>query len=104
MLATSLLWIQHRIDNIIFLVLLIVTISYWASLIYTDFKILSLTNFYGTGTANLLIFGVLSYRWLNYGYFPLSNLYESLLFLAWGITFITIFLESKTKTFIIGLD
>lgn len=94
--------IQSWLDNIIFLVLLIVTISYWASLIYTDLKILSRTNFYGTGTANFLIFGLLSYRWLNYGYFPLSNLYESLLFLASGITSITIFLESKTKTSIIG--
>jgi len=49
-----------------------------------------------------LIFCLLSLRWLTYGYFPLSNLYESLLFLAWGITFTTIVLESKTKTSIIG--
>ena len=94
--------IQSYLDNIIFLVLLIVTIFYWASIIYTDFKALSKISFYGTITANFLIFCLLSLRWLNYGYFPLSNLYESLLFLAWGITSTNIALESKTKTPIIG--
>jgi cytochrome c-type biogenesis protein CcsB len=94
--------IQSSLDNIIFLVLLIVTIFYWASVIYTNFKILSKISFYGTILANSLIFCLLGLRWLNYGYFPLSNLYESLLFLAWGITFTTIVLESKTKTSIVG--
>jgi len=94
--------IQSALDNIIFLVLLIVTILYWASIIYTNFKLLSKVSFYGTTLANLLIFCLLGLRWLSYGYFPLSNLYESLFFLAWGITFTTVILESKTKTSIIG--
>jgi cytochrome c-type biogenesis protein CcsB len=45
---------------------------------------------------------LLGSRWVNYGYFQLSNLYESLLFLAWGITFTTIVLEAKTRTSIVG--
>jgi cytochrome c-type biogenesis protein CcsB len=94
--------IQSSLDNIIFLVLLTVTIFYWASIIYTDFKLLSKFSFYGTALANSLIFCLLGLRWLNYGYFPLSNLYESLFFLAWGITFTTLVLESKTRTSIIG--
>jgi cytochrome c-type biogenesis protein CcsB len=94
--------IQSSLDNIIFLVLLVVTIFYWASLIYTNFKLLAKLSFYGTVLANSLIFLLLGLRWLNYGYFPLSNLYESLLFLAWGITFTTVILESKTKTSLIG--
>jgi len=94
--------IQSSLDNIIFLVLLIITVFYWASLVYNNFKVLSKISFYGTILANSLIFCLLSLRWLNYGYFPLSNLYESLLFLAWGITFTTIVLESKTKTSIVG--
>ena len=94
--------IQSSLDNIIFLVLLIVTIFYWASLIYPKFSMLAKLSFYGTTLANSLIFCLLSFRWFSYGYFPLSNLYESLLFLAWGITFTTVFLESKTKTSIIG--
>ena len=51
----------------------------------------------GAVLANSLIFCLLGLRWLNYGYFPLSNLYESLLFLAWGITFTTILLEYKSS-------
>ena len=94
--------IQSSLDNIIFLVLLVITIFYWASLIYTNFKLLAKLSFYGTVLANSLIFLLLGLRWLNYGYFPLSNLYESLLFLAWGITFTTVILESKTKTSLIG--
>ena len=90
--------VQSYLDNIIFLVLLIITIFYWASIILSNLKILPKISFYGTILANFLIFSLLSLRWINYGYFPLSNLYESLLFLAWGITFTTIVLESKART------
>ena len=90
------------LDNLIFLVLLVVTIVYWASLIFTNFKFLSKLSFFGTILGNSLIFILLGSRWLNYGYFPLSNLYESLMFLAWGITFTSIILEYKTLTSIIG--
>ena len=82
--------IQADLDNIIFLVLLIVTVISWGSLIYTNFAILSKLSFNGTIVANALLFLLLSFRWFNFGYFPLSNLYESLLFLAWDITFTTI--------------
>tara|TARA_B100000475_G_scaffold200622_1_gene185505 strand:+ start:1411 stop:2385 length:975 start_codon:yes stop_codon:yes gene_type:complete len=94
--------LQSSLDNLIFLVLLLVTIIYWASIILSNFKSLAKVGFYGTVLANSLIFCLLGSRWINYGYFPLSNLYESLFFLAWGITFTTIVLEYKTKTSIIG--
>jgi cytochrome c-type biogenesis protein CcsB len=94
--------IQTSLDNIIFLVLLIISVCYWASLICNDLKLLPKLSFYGTIFANSLIFCLLGLRWLNYGYFPLSNLYESLMFLAWSITFTTSSLELKTKTSIIG--
>jgi len=94
--------LESSLDNLIFLVLLVVTIVYWASIVLTNFKILTKIGFYGTVLTNGLIFCLLGFRWINYGYFPLSNLYESLLFLAWGITFTTIVLEFKTRTPIIG--
>ena len=94
--------IQSFLDNLIFLSLLVLTIVYWASLIYTNFRILSTISFYGTVFTNFLLFTLLGLRWLNFGYFPLSNLYESLLFLAWGITFITIILENRSQISIIG--
>ena len=94
--------IQSLLDNLIFLNLLLVTIIYWASLIYPDFRILAKIGILGNFFTNLLIFAFLGLRWLNYGYFPLSNLYESLLFLAWGITCITLIIEDRSQISLIG--
>jgi cytochrome c-type biogenesis protein CcsB len=94
--------IQSFLDNLIFLNLLVVTIIYWASLVYSNFNFLGKVGFYGNLSANLLIFVLLGARWLNFGYFPLSNLYESLMFLAWGITFLSILVEDQSKIKIIG--
>jgi len=41
-------------------------------------------------------------RWIEEGYFPLSNLYESLIFLSWGISFIHLIVEFQTKSRLIG--
>jgi len=94
--------IQSFLDNLVFLSLLIVTILYWSNLIFTNFKFLNKLSFYGTIFANFSIFALLGLRWVTFGYFPLSNLYESLLFLAWGITFITIVVEDRSKISLIG--
>ena len=94
--------IQSLLDNIIFLNLLSLTIIYWASLIYPNIKIFSTLSYYGNIFANLSLFTLLSLRWVNFGYFPLSNLYESLLFLAWGITFITIIIENRSQINLVG--
>jgi len=46
-----------------------------------------------------LIFGLtLLLRWIGEGYFPLSNLYESLLFLSWTISSIQLLVDYKTKS------
>ena len=94
--------IQSLLDNLIFLNLLSLTIFYWASLIYPSIKIFSTVSKYGNVLANLLLFVLLGLRWINFGYFPLSNLYESLLFLAWGTTFITIVIENRSKINFVG--
>ena len=94
--------IQSLLDNLVFLNLLVLTIIYWASLIYSNFKILAKIGIYGNFLANFLIVVLLGLRWLNFGYFPLSNLYESLLFLAWGITFITLIIEDRSRVSLIG--
>lgn len=53
--------------------------------------------------ANVTLFLILSGRWFYYKYFPLSNLYESLLFLAWTLLFIHLILEFKTSSKILGV-
>ena len=52
--------------------------------------------------SNFLFAITLGLRWIGDGYFPLSNLYESLIFLSWAISSIHLFLENKTKSRIIG--
>ena len=52
--------------------------------------------------SNILFAFTLSVRWVGEGYFPLSNLYESLIFLSWTISFIQLIVESKTKSRLIG--
>jgi len=94
--------IQALLDNIIFLNLLSLTIFYWLGLIYPNLKIFAKLSSYGNIFANFSLFVLLFLRWVNFGYFPLSNLYESLLFLAWGVTFITCIFERRTNLNIIG--
>ncbi|WP_295473855.1 cytochrome c biogenesis protein CcsA, partial [Synechococcus sp. UW140] len=43
--------------------------------------------------ANLLLTAQLVLRWLDSGHFPISNLYESLCFLAWGCTLTQLLVE-----------
>ena len=46
---------------------------------------------------NFSLFFLLSLRWLESGHFPLSNLYESLMFLAWALTLFHLFLEQTNE-------
>ena len=48
---------------------------------------------YGMLISNISIFFLLLLRWKESGHFPLSNLYESLMFLSWTLTTINIFLD-----------
>ena len=43
--------------------------------------------------ANISLFFLLILRWFESGHFPLSNLYESLMFLSWSLTMIHLFIE-----------
>lgn len=52
--------------------------------------------------ANIEIFYFLITRWLTAGYFPLSNLYESVLFLTWCLNAVQLVSELKTSSVIIG--
>jgi cytochrome c-type biogenesis protein CcsB len=90
--------LENFLRNSTFLTLFFTTIFYW---IYTSFS--TLTNFKTTNLlsdsnilyarscmaiSNLLLVLLLLIRWEISGHFPLSNLYESLMFLAWCCTFV----------------
>jgi|AntDeeMinimDraft_5_1070356.scaffolds.fasta_scaffold06147_1 ABC-type transport system involved in cytochrome c biogenesis permease subunit len=48
--------------------------------------------------ANILLMLLLCNRWKESGHFPLSNLYESLMFLSWSFTVIHLFIENLTNS------
>ena len=49
--------------------------------------------------SNAALVLALGSRWVESGHFPLSNMYESLLFLAWGTTATAIYVNSNSKVF-----
>ena len=95
--------IQNFSSNIVFGVLLFAMITYWINLSF--FKEKSFLFKIGKTSAiiaNILLFCILCSRWIVEGYFPLSNLYESLLFLTWTLLTIYLYIETKTKSRLIG--
>ena len=95
--------IQNSASNIVFGVLLFAMITYWINLVLlNEGSFLSKVGRSVTTLANLLLFFILCSRWIVAGYFPLSNLYESLLFLTWTLLTIYLYIETKTKSKLIG--
>jgi cytochrome c-type biogenesis protein CcsB len=95
--------IQNFSSNVVFGILLFAMTIYWISLSFfkgtnTIIRIGRISSI----TANILLFFILASRWVIAGYFPLSNLYESLLFLTWTLLTIYLYLENKTKSKLMG--
>jgi cytochrome c-type biogenesis protein CcsB len=95
--------IQNLLSNIVFAVLLVAMVIYWVNLFFfrekTSISIIGRTS---TVIANLLLFFILCSRLIVAGYFPLSNLYESLLFLTWTLLTVYLYIETQTKSRLIG--
>nr|QVQ56706.1 cytochrome c biogenesis protein ccs1 [Erythrocystis saccata] len=94
--------IKNNLINISFILLLLGLVIYWINLNFNSTNHLNKLCFLLTILTNITIGLSLGIRWIENRYFPLSNLYESLIFLGWSITFIQIILETKTKNRFIG--
>ena len=95
--------IQNFSSNIVFGVLLFAMIVYWVNLFFFQEKsVISTIGRTSTIVSNILLFFILCSRWIVAGYFPLSNLYESLLFLTWTLLTIYLYIETKTNSRLIG--
>ena len=95
--------IQNFSSNLVFGILLFAMTIYWVSLSF--FKEKNNIVYLGRTSAiiaNLLLFFILGSRWIVAGYFPLSNLYESLLFLTWTLLTIYLYVENQTKSKLMG--
>ncbi len=99
----DLIALQNLLDNISFAVLFATMLIYWGGAAFPGIPYLSVLGTAGMAIANLCIASLLGSRWLEAGYFPLSNLYESLFFLAWGITVIHLLAENMSRSRLVGV-
>jgi cytochrome c-type biogenesis protein CcsB len=95
--------LQNTLDNISFLVLLLTMSIYWVGAAFPGIPYLGNLGTAGMAIANLCMAALLGARWLDAGYFPLSNLYESLFFLAWGVTTIHLIAERMSRSRLVGV-
>jgi len=77
-------------------------ITYWISLALPKNNFVFLFSRILVFASNIFFLLTLLIRWIIEHYFPLSNLYESLIFLSWGISALHLVLEYKTKSRLIG--
>eukprot|EP00878_Enallax_costatus_P000070 GHUV01000089.1.p1 GENE.GHUV01000089.1~~GHUV01000089.1.p1 ORF type:complete len:401 (-),score=-68.20 GHUV01000089.1:1831-3033(-) len=88
----NILEIENFFGNSSFFFLFISMISYWIGLIFN-------LKFFGFGRlsmicANFSLLSLFILRWKESGHFPLSNLYESLMFLSWSFSTFHLILEN----------
>ena len=90
------------ISNSVFISCFFSTAIYWGIISIKDTKFLRLLAKFGSRSATLSLFILLTDRWVEFGYFPLSNLYESLLFLSCLLLFVYQVLEYKIQSPVFG--
>lgn len=95
--------LQNILDNTSFLILFITLLVYWGGMAFPNIPYLPTIGTAGMTIANLCIAALLGARWLEAGYFPLSNLYESLFFLVWGITAVHLLAERMSRSRLVGV-
>ena len=103
-MGVSVTILENVLSKVLFSLLFFSTLNYWASLILFNKKFLKLeiVGKISSVLANILIFYILVRRWIFFGYFPLSNLYESLFFLTWVLLSGYLYIEQQTKSKVIG--
>jgi len=86
--------LEKFFSNFSFIILFVSMIFYWTQLSF-QFQ----NRYLGTvfvSLANFSLLFLLILRWKESGHFPLSNLYESLIFLSWSFTTFHLILEKGT--------
>jgi cytochrome c-type biogenesis protein CcsB len=98
----NLVALQNALDNTSFAVLFLTVLVYWVGVAFPKIPYLQAIGTAGMAIANLCIAALLGSRWIEAGYFPISNLYESLFFLAWGVTAIHLIAERMSQSRLVG--
>jgi cytochrome c-type biogenesis protein CcsB len=90
------------LGNVSFILLFGIMIFYWLEVNFSFFSQFHFIAFSTTIFANFVLLMLLIIRWLNYGHFPLSNMFESLIFLSWSLTLLQLVLEKLSKNNFLG--
>jgi cytochrome c-type biogenesis protein CcsB len=101
-MAMNLVTLQGLLDNADFGVLFVTMLIYWVGAAFPAIPYLGALGTAGMAIANLVTFTLLGARWIEAGYFPISNLYESLFFLVWGVTTMHLVAESMGRNRLVG--
>ncbi|MEH2257593.1 c-type cytochrome biogenesis protein CcsB [Nostoc sp.] len=99
----NLVVLQNWLDNASFAILFLTMLVYWGGAAFPNLPYLAALGTAGMAIANLCIATLLGSRWIEAGYFPLSNLYESLFFLTWGITAVHLIAENSSRSRLVGV-
>jgi len=91
---------DHFLQNVSFASLLVLLLFHWGDATFFFHPIIGRL---GMWIANVALTLLLLGRWVTAGHFPLSNLYESLLFLSWSFTALHLFLERNSDLPFLGL-
>lgn len=98
----DLITLQGWLDNSAFAILFVTMLVYWIGVSFPQVALTQALGTIGMATANLAIAALLTARWIEGGYFPLSNLYESLFFVAWGMTTVHLVAERMSRSLLVG--
>ena len=94
--------LETYLANFSFASLFLTLLFYWIGSIFFNSNILSSVGNFGMFISNLLLAVLLLIRWILSHHFPLSNLYESLMFLSWTLTLLHLIFDKTTSSSILG--
>ena len=97
---------QRFLANSAFSVSLALLIFYWVEAAFLPKSKYHNLGVFGTALVNLSLTLLLVIRWVEGKHFPLSNLYESLVFLSWSLTSVQLLIDLflvPTNTQLVGV-
>lgn len=95
--------LENILDNLSFAVLFVTMLFYWVGTAFPTFSFFPKLGTMGMIIGNFSIASLLLARWIEGGYFPISNLYESLFFLGWGVTTVHLIAEAMSGSPLVGV-
>ncbi len=95
--------IESLLESFSFFLLLVTVFIYWFETAFHSKTKRQQFASLMVKLSNLSLTFLLGVRWITSHHFPLSNLYESLIFLSWSLTIIHLILEKTSHTLLIGV-